>query len=175
MHPGFFLLIRIQHAGPRPYPGNESELYFECLIVKEVHHPRTFPNFVSVYQGNKTKVSYSDPKKKKKKKTVRITDTRIHLVKCPAISFPLPSSKAPATSSSPSLKAKTQLQPTSTLCAPRRLNLLRTLPQDSIRSRLGLNDPRTTILKRRSMSSVVRLIFWYVPSPGLYSHSPGQH
>ena len=111
----------------------------------------------------------------KKKKTFRITDTKIHLVKCPATSFRLPLSKAPATSSSPSLKAKTQLQPTSTLCAPRRLNLLRTLPQDSIRSRLGLNDPRTTILKRRSMSSVVRLIFWYVPSPGLYSHSPGQH
>lgn len=100
---------------------------------------------------------------KKKKKTFRITDTKIHLVKCPATSFRLPLSKAPATSSSPSLRARTQLQPTSTLCAPRRLNSLRTLPRDSIRSRLGLSDPRTIILRRRSMSSVVRLMFWYVP------------
>lgn len=61
------------------------------------------------------------------------------------------------------LRARTQLRPTSTLSAPRRLNPPRISPRGSIRSRLGLRDPRITISRRRSMCLMVRLISWYAP------------
>ncbi|KAM5348645.1 hypothetical protein ACJ41O_008469 [Fusarium nematophilum] len=66
----------------------------------------------------------------------------------------LPSSKALATSSSPSPRGRTQPRPTSTPSGPRLLTPLLTSPRGSTRSRLDLKDLRTTLLRRPSMSSV---------------------